>query len=277
MTVLTKIANEKEKKPSQDMQEPLMTNDVNGKSVDVESGVPKQYVVLHTRAQAARAQRISASTMVCVFLTALLLLGMAVVGSIYLYQQMYHAKFHNLKGWCLVPYPPGMLEDTPILHATFKPRRFFYEDLEFNPDVESEELIDVPHSLGGRAAAFIHDFGRNLTTIVDKHGGRCYVMPLDRRYVLPPHSLMDVFRMMGNADYRVDNEMISETAHIIQPPLASLDGLGIEVMNRCFGLPTYRLQKDTHPMSRRSADHGNRVQFMEFAGHKVIQLSVLDS
>lgn len=111
-------------------------------------------------------------------------------------------------------------------------KSFLKERFEIDLENEHYEKIDVPDFRGGRQGRFIHDFNivsyrvviflkritffchvvffflfffpQNKTGIIDIDGRCCFVMPLNRQRVLPPHNLYDLLRKMFNG-----NKMLS--------------------------------------------------------------------
>ncbi|KAM7302871.1 integral membrane protein 2B, partial [Ixodes scapularis] len=115
-------------------------------------------------------------------------------------------------------------------------------DLEF----EQYEEIEVPDFTHGRRGRFIHDFAVNKTGIVDMDGQRCFVMPLNRTLVLPPHSLFDLIVRMRAGYYEVDTEIVRERMRVVTPPILDFRDLGYYIARECSSLPTYRLERMTN-------------------------------
>nr|CAD7431200.1 unnamed protein product [Timema monikensis] len=69
--------------------------------VDIEATAEPepQYLVLRTRAR-----RVTTATTVCLFLTALLVMTIGIIGGVYLYRQFARAQMHRFRGWCSIPY-----------------------------------------------------------------------------------------------------------------------------------------------------------------------------
>ncbi|EEC02163.1 conserved hypothetical protein, partial [Ixodes scapularis] len=180
-----------------------------------------------------RARRVSTTTTLCVFITAFLVLATGIVGGVYLYRQFTHYKLRHFRGWCGVPYvsdseKSGRVHGADLLRAhdgSLRPEssnpimdsvrdNFFQgrvnlrkllalvfpsspqEQFDLDLEFEQYEEIEVPDFTHGRRGRFIHDFAVNKTGIVDMDGQRCFVMPLNRTLVLPPHSLFDLIVRM---------------------------------------------------------------------------------
>ncbi|KAJ9578195.1 hypothetical protein L9F63_005584 [Diploptera punctata] len=224
MTIITKPITEKK---SDKLDQPLVDNeqveDLPAK-VDLEASAEAepQYFILK-----ARARRVSTATTVCLFLTALLVMSIGIIGGVYLYRQFARSQMHRFRGWCNIPYEgtkttmylddqnhPNQHHASPFAdHDLFKthgPLRrelryecsndknegFFQEEFDIDLENENYEKINVPDFRDGRRGRFIHDFNSNKTGIIDLDGHRCFVMPLNRHRVLPPRSLFDLIRKM---------------------------------------------------------------------------------
>ena len=137
----------------------------------MESGMEPGFVVL-----GARAQRVSTASTVCLFLTALLVMSIGIIGGIYLYRQFARSqmRFH---GWCTVPYnirpkPPrqealGSQTDLETLvkeyefqadAEAFNVLNSFKQEFDIDLQNNGMEKISVPDFNRGRKGKFIHDF-----------------------------------------------------------------------------------------------------------------------
>lgn len=148
---------------------------------DVESGDEPRYVIL-----GARAQRVSTATTVCLFLTALLVMSIGIIGGVYLYRQFARSQMHRFHGWCNIPLSGNKMlmeeDDDQARHDSLLGDSRLFQSLshkkgnmdltqlaefednflkqEFDLDLESDkyEKINVPDFGGGRRGRFIHDF-----------------------------------------------------------------------------------------------------------------------
>lgn len=212
----------------------------------------------------ARVRRVSTTTTLCLLLTALIVVGIGIVGGTYLYQQYLRSQL-RFKGWCTIPYnteggraamyvSPNMdgnsqLSDDDLLRENSNfidsMGNFLQEEFEIDMENQSYEKINVPDFRNGRSGRFIHDFNTNITGIIDVTGRRCFVMPLNRNLVLPPKSLFDLIHKMWDGYYKVDTEIVRETMQIVSPPLTlnDLKIVGDYISKECTGLPVYKLEK----------------------------------
>lgn len=122
-------------------------------------------------------------------------------------------------------------------------RSLFTEDVELDLQGEDYEKIDVPDFQNGTKGRFIHDFNMNKTGIVDMTARRCFVMPLNREYVLPPRSIFDLINKMQEGYYNVDTERVQKTMRIVTPALTDLTEVGKYISRECSGYSTYKLEK----------------------------------
>jgi len=243
-----------------------------------------------------RARRVSAATTTCLFLTALLVLSIGVIGGVYLYRQFARSQMHRFRGWCSVPYegrldPPSVMnlqgldnndlnsaESLSSADREWQPA-YFKEGFEIDLEFEKYEKVHIPDFRGGKKGRFIHDFSSNKTGIVDIDGQRCFVMPLNRNLVLPPRTLHDLIQKMWNGYYAVDTSVVRETMQVVQPPVADRSEVGPYIENECAGMPIYRLEKvQRASVFKRSADNAVEViPFVEFAGKGIIEIEIVES
>jgi len=100
-----------------------------------------------------------------------------------------------------------------------------------------------------------------MTGIIDIDGNRCFVMPLNRKLVLPPRNMMDLVNKLWNGKnvlgqkmyfpkfqfsgyYEVDTRRIREKMHVKFPAVSDLTPLGNFIAKECNEKPTFMLAKD---------------------------------
>jgi integral membrane protein 2B len=259
-----------------------------------------------------RGRRVSSLTTVCVFLTALLVFATGIIGGVYLYRQFTQYRLRHFRGWCSIPYAeqPQQLQRQPdsdpikmdkavsdflqSMSHTYergpggdssengiRPSYDTFFDEEFDIDIEYEEYerIEVPDFSHGRRGRFIHDFSVNKTGIIDLEAGRCFVMPLNRSMVLPPHSLFDLVAKMRSGYYDVDTEIVRESFRVVTPAVSDLKSIGYYIGRECAALPTYNLEKVVSPgllLFKRSIDPKLKTVFAEFAGSKISEIHIIN-
>lgn len=282
MTIITQPLTEK-KLAKSPQAKPLVQHE-SGNECDVE-GSP----VIVTM----RARRVSTTTTLCVFFTAFLVLATGIVGGVYLYRQFTHYKIRRFRGWCGVPYvsdskmPPVMSGSdflrqnrngaSPEVASSVMDSvkdNFFQEEFDLDLEFERYEEIEVPDFSHGRRGRFIHDFAANKTGIVDVEGRRCFVMPLNRSLVLPPHSLFDLIVKMRAGYYDVNTEIVRERMRVVTPPILDFRDVGYYIARECSSLPTYRLERMTVPVFKRSLGEQHHAVFVEFAGNHITELDI---
>ncbi|GAB6019865.1 hypothetical protein CHUAL_001404 [Chamberlinius hualienensis] len=167
------------------------------------------------------------------------------------------------------------LEDKDIPINTFK------EEVDLDLDTDMYEKITVPDFNGGRRGRFIHDFSANKTGIIDLEGRRCFVMPLNRTLVLPPHSLLDLVLKMRAGYYEIDTEVVRDTMSVVYPPITDFSSVGHYIARECSNLNTYMLEKVT-PMrqelrsfQKRSAEDWSPM-YTQFSGNKIWSIKIVD-
>lgn len=210
-----------------------------------ESSEPKQAVVVTAISGPVRKRHPVKN--VFVFLLGLILMIVLIVGCIALYKHLVstvevkHPEVYQ--GRCGVRYHG--LQDTDAIDGEFE------EQVEI--DEEFEKLF-VPAIGDTRNATIFHDFNVNLTAIIDKENGYCYIMNLNRSLVLPPRDFLDLLIKLKKGYYIPDAEVLQENYRAVTPPIQDLTPFGIYIEEECSKLDTYRLVKMGEPasMSKRS-------------------------
>ncbi|XP_017886884.1 integral membrane protein 2C [Ceratina calcarata] len=303
MTVITKAITEKKA----DKKDQPLVDDIEAgsskrcKRIDVEVQRVKCDVRSHYFVNRKNIHRIHVTATHLLFLVALLILVIGVIGGLYIYEQYARSQMHRLRtGWYSISYdnsnksPYTMPESDFIiqnmssdlseeerLEATKKMFRknienFMKERFEFDLENEQYEKIDVPDFRGGRKGRFVHDFRVNMTGIIDIDGQCCFVMPLNRRTTLPPRNMYDLLQKMQDGYYEVETEVVRETMKVITPPLTDLSVIGAYIARECQDLPTYLLTKingSSTNVVKRSISNG---VFGQFAGKYITEFDILN-
>lgn len=196
-------------------------------------------------------------------------MSIGIVGGTYLYRHYASSmQVHHL--WCKIPYKnkdgiyaphlsdsnsQAMMSDVErqqfkdVFLNYKKPDDFWMEEFELDLANDNYEKINVPDFRDGRRGRFIHDFNSNVTGIIDIDDRRCFVMPLNRRAVLPPRSLFDLIHKIWDGYYKVDTEVVRETMRVVTPPLTDMQSVGTYIARECKFLPVYKLEKYEPPQS----------------------------
>lgn len=279
MTIIQHFSGKKLSK----QEEPLVPNEATENPKDVEEGRPV-VVTMH-----AHVRRVSSMTTVCVFITSLLVLTTGVIGGVYLYKQFAHYKLRHFKGWCSIPYPEeadaqrhealkgAFQQPTKETETKEKPKNTFFEE-EFDIDIKTEqyERIGVPGFAHGRRAQFIHDFVVNKTGIVDFENRRCFLMVLNRNFVLPPRLLYEQVSKMRAGYYDIDIHVVRHTMQVIIPPVNDMKNVGFFIARDCSSFPIYMLERTTIPVHKRSIER-TEATFVEFAGgDKINEIKIVN-
>lgn len=303
MTVITKAITEK--KASDKMEQPLFVeeNAAENSKADPEAARPKTDLGGHYFVSRRSIHRIHVTATFLLFLVALMILIIGVIGGLYIYKQYARTQMHRFRtGWYSIPYDSsnkasygrdgvhqGLLADSDLFksltrdaeqealdiarHIDHDIGNFFKERFEIDLENEHYEKIDVPDFRGGRQGRFIHDFNINKTGIIDIDGQCCFVMPLNRQRVLPPRNMYDLLRKMYNGYYEVDTAIVRETMKVVTPPITDLSVVGTYIARECQDLPTYMLKKVDSSVVKRSASSG---VFGQFAGNSIMEVDIVN-
>lgn len=237
--------------------------------------------------------RIHVTATFLLFLVALMILIIGVIGGLYIYRQYARTQMHRFRtGWYSIPYDSSIkssynkdsvnqsfMSSNVILKSLLEPetlgaqRNSFKERFEIDLENEHYEKIDVPDFRGGRQGRFIHDFSINKTGIIDIDGHCCFLMPLDRQTVLPPRNMYDLLTKMYNGYYEVDTKVVRETMKVVKSPITNLSVVGTYIARECQNLPIYMLMKANSNVVKRSISNG---VFAQFAGKNIIEVDILN-
>lgn len=120
--------------------------------------------------------------------------------------------------------------------------KFFKE--EFDLDAEQDVAqINVPEFRDGRSGRFIHDFQNNQSAIIDQSARRCFVMPLDRKSVLPPSSMIDLIQKMYQGYYDIDTSAVRKKMRVVTPALSDLSAVSTKIQTACDRFKIYQLEE----------------------------------
>ncbi|KAL7636719.1 UNVERIFIED_CONTAM: hypothetical protein RMT77_012471 [Armadillidium vulgare] len=302
MTIVTSTKPKSEKKS---LEKPLVVNDVSGSEcIEIENGDRDMgRIDMELWLSPSVRRRISTTTTVCVFITALLVMSICIIGGVYLYRQVtQHQRMSRFRGWCGIPFERNALHfsnkdyrlgpNKPFFkdesNAEWMPPTHdrFREEFDIDMDTGLYERIDVPDFGYGRVGQFIHDFKTNKTGIIDPKTKRCFVMPLDREHVKPPKSLYDLLTKMWLGYYNIDSGVIRKTMRVVQPPIEDLNTQGTYIAHNCANFMTFLLVevKDTDTRVKRSlqanaagAQAEQPFRVAEFAGKNIVEFTILES
>jgi len=151
------------------------------------------------------------------------------------YMGMCQVKFHEDE-----PYPAGAEGQQGRV-----PRSgIFDEKIEVDQANGAYEKLEVPPILDFRRATVVHDFEKNLTAIVDRDHGRCFILPLNRTAVQPPKNFLDLLEKFKSGYYLPNAELVRDSYKVIMPPIEDLEPLGVYIWSDCQFFDTYRLERD---------------------------------
>jgi len=261
------------------------------KAGGLEPGFNERYHYILKRSNNAR---VSNATTLCLLITALLVMTVGLFGGLYVYKQM--TRLQGFRGWCNVPYAgtsayhsrlgmdrndelTDMLDTDPIENNNGLMKgaaSFFREEFEIDLGNEKYSKVQVPDFKYGRLGRFIHEFDSNKTAIVDQTAKRCFIMPLDRERVLPPKSMYDMIEKMWKGYYSVNTHRVRETMRVVLPPLEDLSDVGEYIRQECENKTTYRLEKSTDRIVKRSISSTAPLPFTEFTGVATMEYDIVN-
>ncbi|XP_043275231.1 integral membrane protein 2B [Venturia canescens] len=302
MTIITKAIGEK--KPSDKMEQPLVVDDIpedqrkscGGACDDPEAQRPPRgagtagpYLTIKDQVLILRRANLRPNswTLYWLLFTAMVGMGIGVTGGLYIYRYYARDQMHRFRtGWYSIPYEGSTgagSNRSPIdrdgllageLAHSLEAANYFKERFEIDLEKHYEEF-DVPDSRGGRQGRIIHDFNNNLTGIIDTDGNCCFVMPLNRKRVLPPWSLLNPLNKMSDFYYEVNTKVVRETMRAVLPPLSNLTSVGAYIRKECKHMPTYLLEKVTYTggIIKRSASN---AYYGRFSGNSIDEWEIVN-
>lgn len=227
MTIITKVSPEKK----------LIKDDSDFMEVEL----PAEKV--DERNAAPYPENIAAITIVrrkryCLLLSLLVLTMVALLGVVYLYKYMAFARspYRAVCGVKNVDYDYDN-------HAKVQ---FLREEIEMDLDqglFSKIQMPDIPDAPNNHYSRVIHDFGLNLSVIVDVPKNRCFVMKLDRVNVKPPRSFYDMYVNTMRGDYEINAHYVQENYHVTRE-IVDKSSLGGYIGLECYFSTVYQLERD---------------------------------
>ncbi|KAL3280620.1 hypothetical protein HHI36_003857 [Cryptolaemus montrouzieri] len=228
----------------------------------------------------ASARRVTHSTVLGLFIAALIVVSIGIIGGLYFHHRYLHIPRYKLRIDGEKSYAADETSG-PFFYEKFIGQRPTYNELqeELEIDLVNEEFekIDVPDFRDGRNGRFIHDFNTNTTGIIDMKDRRCFVMPLNWGHVLPPKSFFDLINKMWDGYYKVDTEVVRETMRVVLPPLKDTKEVGAYIAQECQGMPIYKLEQlEGGAIEKRSADLNSEAKFSQFSGKGITEIKIVN-
>ncbi|CAG2121371.1 unnamed protein product [Medioppia subpectinata] len=83
---------------------------------------------------------------------------------------------------------------------------------------------------------------------------------------------------MRTGYYDVDTQIVRDMYRVVTPPISDFKSLGYYIGRECAKLPTYRLERMTSPVFKRSIDQSSEqnVVFSEFAGLGIHEFQIVN-
>merc|ERR1712117_305686 len=129
------------------------------------------------------------------------------------------------------------------------------------------------------ASRYLHDFGKNLTGIVDMEHDRCFVMPLGRDEVPKPRSFYDLMNLLNSGAFDLDVKRIRHDYRVVTPAIeGDVQELGIWIFKACYEMPIYRLERaeDLIVVKRSAEPQKKNFQFVEYVGDGLLQYNIVN-
>ncbi|XP_049871072.1 uncharacterized protein LOC126370210 isoform X2 [Pectinophora gossypiella] len=225
----------------------------------------------------------------------LLAVSVAVAGvtcGLMLYRQYLRtATMRRYQGFCSIPIQPDLIQSGQLIEPRYREHAVMPLQWSSEPDVQifsvdnGANAADVAGALreefdvnarvetirvydNGRTISFMHDFDDNVTGIIDND--RCFVMDLDPMLVLTPDML--VFGIEHGDEFDVSR--VHSTVRAVLPALEELARQARMLVERCYGKPTYRLQKEPASVIRKRSIDGLPHDYIHFAGKHIQEIEI---
>lgn len=206
---------------------------------------------------AGQRRRTSAFVACMLFLILFVFIMVAVLGGFFLYQHLFSHKLYIQSAEIrFYEYHKSQQKPTDVMpEAGSRLTGQFTEKIEIDEEGGVYERLDIPPILESRRSTVVHDFEKNVTAIVDRDHGRCFVMPLNRTAVKPPKNFIDLLAKYRTGYYLPDAEIIRDNYKIQLPVVENLEPFGVYIWYDCRFFDTYRLVHDEQPSAivKRSA------------------------
>lgn len=299
MTILTKPSNEKK---SEKVPLPMGMVASDGQVLPSAPSAPLNGDH-DTESMVFNRRHISASTTIFLFLSALAVMLVGILGGVAIYR-MYAPAQRSLhyRGMCDIPlYPrqnmsiarlyahPELIQMSdlrnlfPIMNESGSSLNdmpndgFFREEIELDlTDDESYSKIDVPDFKDGRRGRFMHDFKEEQSAIIDTVSNRCFVMALDKETTLPPRNFFDLMQKMGAGYYNIDTDRVRKNMRVVTPAVTDMSLISQRIANECYDMKVYFLEKYISGVFKREARLSDAGKFAEFSGKKIVEFNLMN-
>ncbi|OWR40775.1 hypothetical protein KGM_210144 [Danaus plexippus plexippus] len=223
----------------------------------------------------------SSRAMLCLSLTAMLLLMLGFTSGLTVYREYMSASTRRYQGFCSIPLPNDIreLQNSQMIESNFRvlPLSWSPEDVQVVSTSDDDQFVnalreelDIGDNVekisvinNGHRVSFIHDFNDNTTGIIDSD--RCFIMDLEPELVLSP-SLFIAGLQRGS---QFDVSRVRSSLRAALPAITFT-----RLSDDCAPRPTYRLTADqTGAIRKRSAEDPPH-DYMQFSGKHVQEIKI---
>jgi len=136
---------------------------------------------------------------------------------------------------------------------------WYDEKVEVDQAGGAYEKLDVPPILDFRRSTVVHDFERNLTTIVDRDHARCFILPLNRSAVTQPKNFIDLLEKFKSGYYIPNAELVRDQYRVRQPAVDDISSFGPYIEAECQYFDSYLLTRDERPITTHALDNNQPI------------------
>jgi hypothetical protein len=97
-------------------------------------------------------------------------------------------------------------------------------------------------------AIILHDFQGQMTSIIDRDNGRCFVFPLNMTLVKTPAEFYKIAKNVKAGYDSPDAEVIHDSYHVKLPAMEDVT-VPPQIYDQCQYWPTYSMERDETPLA----------------------------
>lgn len=180
---------------------------------------------------------------------------------------------NRFKAHCNIPFVSKQL-----LHYDMKNNKYYVEEPQFFGEqfeigLKEQPYVkilveDFPYS---RMSIFIHDFLSNYSAIISHQDSNCFVLPLDKKFVMSPERLLHRLKTVATGEDYSLLQIKTIDMSVLLPKMNHFKYLGEHILKECKGYSMFKLQP---ALNSTEIILDPMLKYAYFAGFNVISYSI---
>ncbi|KAJ8012975.1 hypothetical protein DPEC_G00048460 [Dallia pectoralis] len=135
--------------------------------------------------------------------------------------------------------------------------------------------VPVPEFEESDPADIVHDFKNRLTAYLDLYLNKCYIIPLNTTFVMPPRDLLDLLINIKAGTYMPQSYLVHEEMMVTER-LEHVENLGSFINSLCHGKETYKLERRDRILGMQKREALNCHKIRHFENKFVVETMICD-